>query len=323
MPIPLLIDVDTGIDDALGLLHACASDADLVGVTCVAGNVGLANVLRNTRAVMRLGGRGDVPVFAGCESALLRKGEDASHIHGEGGLGGAALPAPEGETDPRHAVDAIIALAKRHAGELVIVATGPLTNLAVAIGCEPALPRLLKRLVLMGGAFAEGGNVTPAAEFNIWADPHAARIVFNAHRGDGAAPLVAIGLDVTRKTRLTPADLDALAQRCAGAPHADAILGFLRDATRDYFELMQKREGARFFTMHDPLAVAAAIDPSLVTTRRVAVEIEVGGDWSAGMTLADWRGVWKSAPNADVAMEVQAERMIAEFLNAMERLARR
>ena len=148
-------------------------------------------------------------------------------------------------------------------------------------------------------------------------------MVFRAFGEPGAAPLIAVGLDVTRQTRLLPGHLDALAQRCANAPHGPALMAFLRDAARHYFDFIAQREGERFFTMHDPLAIAAAIDPSLIETLGVAVDIETSGEMTDGMTLADWRGVWGRAPNAEVAVSVRAEAMIDAFLAAMERLARR
>jgi purine nucleosidase len=221
-----------------------------------------------------------------------------------------------------HAIDAILAAASAEPGALTLVATGPLTNIAAALLREPALPRLLGRLVLMGGAYREGGNVTPAAEFNIWHDPEAARIVFRAFAADGAAPLVAVGLDVTRQAQLRPADLDHLERRCSGLPHGPALLRFLHDSSRHYFDTMEKHTGARVFTLHDPLAVAAAIDPSLIVTQRATVEVETTGTLTSGMTVADWRGVWGRPPNVDVAIEVEAPRFLADFLDAMERLAR-
>ncbi len=320
---PLIIDVDTGIDDAFGLLYACASPhARLIGVSTVAGNVSLSRATRNTRAVLALANRADIPVWPGCASPMLHLGEDASEIHGDSGLGHAVLPDPPGDDAARNAIDEIIAHAHALKGELVLVATGPLTNIAAAIMREPALPRLVERLVLMGGAFREAGNVTPAAEFNIWYDPEAARMVFRAFSAEGAAPLVAIGLDVTRKTQLLPTDIDALANRCAGLPRAPALMRFLEDAGRHYFDLMEQRQGARVFTMHDPLAIAVAIQPSFVVTERVAVDVETAGLLTSGMTVADWRGVWKRPPNAEVATAVEAKRFIADFLDAMERLAR-
>jgi len=321
--IKLIIDVDTGIDDALALLHACAApEADILGVTTVSGNVDLERATRNTRAVLALAGRADIPVWAGLARPILREAEDASYVHGGSGLGGAQLPAPAPSRDDRHAVDQILSLAKTHKGELVLVPTGPLTNIAAALMREPALAKQLKRLVLMGGAFKEGGNTTPAAEFNIWHDPEAARIVFRAFGEEGAAPLVAIGLDVTRKVQLSPEHLKSLAPRIAGASRGPTLMTFLEDATRDYFEFIEKREGRRFFTMHDPLALAAALDPSLIETQNVAVDVETAGALTRGMTVADWRGVWGRKPNAEVAIGVRAEAMIAQFLDSMERLAR-
>jgi purine nucleosidase len=321
---PLILDVDTGIDDALGLLYACAApEARILGVSTVAGNVDLKRATRNTRAVLALAGRADIAVWPGCDRPLMRTTERASAVHGESGLGHAVLPEPAAAANTRDAVEEIVAAARAHAGELILVATGPLTNIAVALMREPGLPRMLKRLVLMGGAFKEGGNVTPAAEFNIWHDPEAARIVFHRFGGEGAAPLVAVGLDVTRQTQLLPEHLAELARRCQGAPHAPALLRFLNDSTRHYFEFIEQREGRRYFVMHDPLAIAAAIDATLIDTTSVAVDVEITGTIASGMTLADWRGIWGRAPNAQVATAVRAERMIEAFIAAMERLARR
>jgi purine nucleosidase len=320
----LILDVDTGIDDALGLLYACASpEASILGVSTVAGNVDLARATRNTRAVLTLAGRPEIPVWPGCARPLLRAPKDASAVHGSAGLGHAVLPEPLNDKSSVNATDAIIAAAQAHRGQIILVATGPLTNIAVALMREPELPRLLKRLVLMGGAFKEGGNTTPAAEFNIWHDPEAARIVFRSFGGEDSAPLVAVGLDVTRQTLLLPEHLDDLARRCADAAHAPELLRFLEDATRHYFELVEARDGRRYFVMHDPLAIAAAIDPTLIETAGVAVDIETTGALTQGMTLADWRGVWRRKPNVQVAVSVQAERMIEAFIAAMERLARR
>ena len=320
----LILDVDTGIDDALGLLYACAAPtATILGVSTVAGNVDLARATRNTRAVLALAGRADIPVWPGCVRPIMREPEDASEIHGGSGLGNAILPEPAVAENAGNAIDKIVAAAKAHAGELILVATGPLTNVAVALMREPELPKLLKRLVLMGGAFKEGGNTTPAAEFNIWHDPEAARIVFQGFGAEGAAPLVAVGLDVTRQTLLLPEHLSDLARRCEGAPHAPALLRFLEDSTKHYFERVEKREGRRYFVMHDPLAIAAAIDPTLIDTAAVAVDVETTGTLANGMTVADWRGVWRRKPNAQVAVGVRGDRMIADFIAAMERLARR
>jgi purine nucleosidase len=319
---PLLIDVDTGIDDALALLYACAhEEAQIVGVSTVVGNVPLAAATRNTRAVLKLARRGDIPVWPGAPTALSVSVRDASEVHGKTGLGHAVLPDPEEEAQALHAVDSIIAAARAHAGRLILCATGPLTNIALAVMREPELPRLVKRFVIMGGAYAEPGNVTPSAEFNIWHDPEAARIVFRSFGGIGAAPVIAIGLDVTRKTTIDERDLAAIASRVAGKPHGPALHRFLDDASRFYFERMEKMLGQRIFTMHDPLAVAVALDPTLVETRRAAVDVETSGRLTTGATIVDWRGQWGRLANAEVAVAVDAERFRRAFFEAMDRLA--
>ncbi len=238
--IPLLLDVDTGIDDAFALLYALAAPgAELIGVAAVAGNVSLAKAARNTRAVLALAGRSEVPVWEGAAAPLMGHVEDASDVHGDTGLGRAVLPEPPpGAPDAPHAVDALLAVSHAHAGELVLVATGPLTNIALAVARDPSLPRRLARFVLMGGSFRVGGNTTAAAEFNIWYDPEAARMVFRAFAEAGAAPAILVGLDVTRQTLLSEAYLDGLVKRCAGTPRGPALTTFLRDAAQHYFEPM-------------------------------------------------------------------------------------
>ena len=230
------------------------------------------------------------------------------------------LPAPPPLTDPRHAVDAILEASRQHSGELILVATGPLTNIALALARDPELPRRLKRFVAMGGAFRDGGNTTAAAEFNIWYDPEAARMVCAAFARDGAAPAILVGLDVTRRTVLTEADLQGLAADCAALPRGPALTRFLIDAAQHYYELMQSRGRPRALVMHDPLAVAVALDPSLVQTRAVPVDVETRGELTRGQTLADFRG----APGRiGVALEVDAGRFRADYLAAIQRLAGR
>jgi inosine-uridine nucleoside N-ribohydrolase len=319
---PLLLDVDTGIDDALALLYACAApEAHILGVSTVVGNVSLAAATRNTRAVLMLAGRGDIPVWPGAAIPLSTTAGDARHVHGESGLGYADLPDPPEPTHKTSTVEAIVAAAHAHAGRLILVATGPLTNIALAAMREPELPMLVKRFVIMGGAFAEPGNVTPSAEFNIWHDPEAARIVFRAFGGVGGAPVVAVGLDVTRKTTFDPNDLAAIAARSAGKPHAEALTRFVEDSTRFYFERMEKEHGRRFLIMHDPLAVEVALDPSLVETRRAAVDVETAGRLTTGATVADWCGQWGRRATADVAISVDADRARKMFFEALVRLA--
>src|SRR5579872_780607 len=321
---PLVIDVDTGIDDAFALLYACAqTQAQILGISTVVGNVSLAAATRNTQAVLTLAGRPDIPVWAGAATAMSIAVRDASDIHGRTGLGHAILPEPEEPAGALelHAADSIIRAARSHSGRLILVAVGPLTNIALAVMREPELPRLVKRFVIMGGAYAEPGNVTPSAEFNIWHDPEAARIVFHAFGAPGGAPVIAIGLDVTRKTIIDEADIAALASRLAGKPHGAKLIRFLEDASRFYFERMEKMLGKRIFTMHDPLAVAVALDPTLVETRRAAVDVETSGRLTTGATIVDWRGQWGRLANTEVAVAVDAERFRRLFFEAIERLA--
>src|ERR1700728_678669 len=206
---PLVLDVDTGIDDAFALLYACAHDgARILGVSTVVGNVSLAAATRNTRAVLALAGRADIPVWPGAATVISIAATNASEIHGKTGLGHAILPEPEESSDALHAADSIIAAARSHSRRLILCAVGPLTNIALAVMREPELPRLVKRFVIMGGAYSDSGNVTPAAEFNIWHDAEAARIVFRAFGGVGGAPVIAVGLDVTRKTIINERDAE-------------------------------------------------------------------------------------------------------------------
>ncbi len=319
---PLLLDVDTGIDDAFALLYASAHDrAQILGVSTVVGNVSLAAATRNTRAVLALAGRADIPVWPGAATAISIAVRDASEIHGKTGLGHAILPEPEEPSDTLHAADSIIAAARSHSGRLILCATGPLTNIAIAVMREPELPRLIKRFVIMGGAYSDSGNVTPAAEFNIWHDAEAARIVFRAFGGIGAAPVIAVGLDVTRKTIIDESDVAAIASRIAGKPHGAKLTRFLKEASRFYFERMEKLLGKRIFTMHDPLAVAVALDPTLVETRLAAVDVETAGRLTTGATVVDWRGQWGRLANTEVAVAVDAERFRSLFFDAIARLA--
>ena len=321
---PLVIDVDTGIDDAFALLYACAhEEVQILGVSTVVGNVSLAAATRNTRAVLALAGRADIPVWAGAATAISIAVRDASDIHGRTGLGHAILPEPDEPADALelHAADSIIRAARSHSGRLILVAVGPLTNIALAVMREPELPRLVKRFVIMGGVFSEPGNVTPAAEFNIWHDPEAARIVFRAFGGVGGAPVIAVGLDVTRKTIIDESDIKAIGSRIAGKPHGVKLTRFLEDASRFYFERMETILGKRIFTMHDPLAVAVALDPTLIETRRAAVDVETTGRLTTGATIVDWRGQWGRLANTEVAVAVDAERFRNLFFEAMARLA--
>jgi purine nucleosidase len=337
-PLPLILDVDTGIDDSLALLYAAASpDADLVAATCVSGNIDARQVGINTRAVLELAGRADVEVAMGRQIPLLRPLETTPETHGPQGLGYAELPPPSHPLSDRHAVDLILDEARRRPGEITLVTLGPLTNLALAVLREPRLPGLLKGYVLMGGAYGVSGNTTPSAEWNIHCDPDAAKIVFRAWAEAMAAdpsierPL-ALGLDVTEQARIEPEHVVRLARRAGSspddsialergddpmAPHpsvaSNPIVRYVADALRFYFEFHRQYDGFYGAFIHDPLAVAATLDRTLVETEALFVDVENHGEITTGMTLADHRHLTGRAPNLDVASSAD----IATFLDRL------
>jgi len=337
-PVPLILDVDTGVDDSLGLLYAAASpEADLVAVTCVSGNVEARQVATNTLAVLELVGRTDVEVAIGREVPLERPLETTPETHGPRGIGYAELPPPARPLSDRHGVDVIVDAARRRPGEITLVTLGPLTNLAVALEREPALPRLLRSYVLMGGAFGVGGNTTPTTEWNVHCDPEAARIVFRAWGAATAAdptiprPL-ALGLDVTEGARIEPDHVVRLARRAGSSPDdsialastadpmaptrsvaSNPVIRFVADALRFYFEFHREHDGFYGAHIHDPLAVAAALDRRLVTTEALYVDVETRGELTAGMTVADRRRLTGRTPNLDVAVTAE----IATFLDRL------
>jgi purine nucleosidase len=342
---PLILDVDTGIDDSLSILYACASpDADLVAVTCVSGNVAAQDVQRNTRAVLELAGRPDVEVAIGREQPLLRPLEITPETHGPRGVGYAELPEPSAPLSPRYAPSLIVDEARRRPGEITLVTLGPLTNFAIAVLAEPRLPRLLRRWVLMGGSFGVPGNTTPTAEWNIHCDPEAARIAFAAWQAaiddDSSIPrALALGLDVTETARLTPEHVVALARRAGSSPDdsldpgrepgmperrsvaSNPVVRYAADALRFYMEFHARYDGFYGAFVHDPLATAAALDPSLVRTRPAAVDVDASGGIADGLTIADWRNHWRRTPNVDVAVQADAERFLDRWVDRVGGLA--
>jgi purine nucleosidase len=322
--VPLLLDVDTGIDDALAILYAVASPAtELVAVTAVHGNVALADTERNTRAVLELAGRTDVAVAAGRARPLLRPLEISPETHGPRGLGHATLPPPSKPLSDRYAPDVIVEAARDRPGELTLVTLGPLTNLAIAVLAEPRLPTLLKRWVAMAGAFRVPGNTTPASEWNVHCDPEAARIALGAWQAavdedETAARALFMGLDVTERARLLPARLEALAERGgAGSP----VTAFLRDALRFYFEFHDRYDGFYGAFVHDPFVVATALDPRLVRSEPACVDVDASGGPGDGQTIADWRRTTGRRPNADVAMAGDADVFLDRLVDRIGGLA--
>jgi purine nucleosidase len=339
--IPFILDVDTGIDDSLALLYAAASpEVDLVAATCVSGNIDAHQVGINTRAILELAGRADVEVAMGRQTPLLRALETTPETHGPQGLGHAELPAPSRPLSDRHAVDLILEEARRRPGEITLVTLGPLTNLAIAVLRDPGLPRLLRGYALMGGAFGTSGNTTPTTEWNIHCDPEAARVVFRAWEdaiaGDPTIPRpLVLGLNVTEQARITADEVVRLARRAGSTPDdslalargedpmrpvhsvaSNPIVRYVADALRFYFEFHAHYDGFYGAFIHDPLAVAATLDRTLVTTEPLHVEVETRGDVTDGLTVADRRKLTGRIANLDVAIS-------ADIPTFMDRLIER
>lgn len=291
-----MLDVDTGVDDAAAIALALGLRANLVGISAVAGNVPIDIATDNTLRVLSHLGRDDIPVYRGASRPLVASYKDAAHIHGESGLGNARLaPSTAGErniTGPQ----AIIAMAERYEGELTLVMLGPLTNLAIALSLRPAITRQIKKLVIMGGAFFVPGNVTPAAEFNVYSDPDAAQQVFDALWGD----VTAVGLDATHKVAITRKMWEAIPEDATGAA------GLVRSIVGQTFT-EHVRSG---FYLHDPLAAAAAVDPSLLSGSRNRITIDLT-EGSRGRTVAGGSG------NVLVAVGVEADTFVRRFCDAL------
>jgi purine nucleosidase len=324
----------------MALLYAAASpEAELLAVTCVGGNTDARQVERNTRAVLELAGRGDLEVALGDERPLVRPVETTPETHGPQGLGYAELPAASRPLSDRHAVDAWLEHVQARPGEVTLVTCGPLTNLARALQREPDFPRLLRRWVVMGGAYRVAGNTAPTTEWNIHCDPEAAKIALAAA---WPARPIALGLDVTEKAKILPAHVVELARRAGSTPddsialsrgedpmHAtrsvasNPIVRFVADALRFYMEFHSRYDGFYGAFIHDPLAVAAALDPSLIRTEALPVDVELGGTLTTGETVTDWRRVWGRPPNVDIAVEADAEEFLRRFVERVGGLAAR
>jgi inosine-uridine nucleoside N-ribohydrolase len=305
MPLRVILDVDTGIDDALALALAVREPSiHLDAALTVAGNVGLDLTTRNTIRVLDWLGAHDVPVLRGAAGPLSGTVREAGHWHGEDGLGGAALPEPSRSAQD-DAIGYLIERVLAEPGALSLVCVAPLTNLALAVQRAPEIVPAIREVVLMGGAARPPGNVTPVAEFNIYADPDAAAVVFQQ-----SWPLTMVGLDVTNRVLFTRRDRDAL----ANLESAEAVL--LREVTSLHFDRLRLDSVA----LHDPLAVAVALDPSLVTTLDTEVVVETRGQHTLGQTVADLRRRKPSTPDASitrVCLDVDVARARTTFFSAL------
>ena len=308
----IIIDTDPGQDDAVAILLALASpdEIEVLGITAVAGNVPLSLTEKNARIVCELAGRPDIAVYAGCDRPLRRKLVTAEHVHGKTGLDGPELPEPKIRLKEKHGVDFIIDTIMQEPENSVSLCTlGPLTNVASAILKEPKIASRIKQIVLMGGAYFEVGNITPAAEFNIFVDPDAAKIVFEA-----GIDMVVMPLDVTHKALVTGERNEAFRQ-------LDTSVGIAVAEMTDFFERFDKEKyGSSGAPLHDPCVTAYMIDPTIFSGKKINVEIETISELTLGMTVADWWGVTDRKANTFFIGDLDSERFFSLLTKRLGRL---
>ncbi|HEV2178240.1 MAG TPA: nucleoside hydrolase [Terriglobia bacterium] len=320
----VIIDTDPGVDDAFALLFAMRSpELKIEAITPVAGNVPLSLTLPNALRMVEIAGRTDIPVARGASAPLMRKLVTATYAHGENGLAGVVFPEPTTKPVEQSAAELIYQVASRHPGEVSIIAIGPLTNVATALRAYPPLEKMIAEIVLMGGSLS-GGNVTPAAEFNLYVDPEAASIVF----GSGI-PLTMVGLDVTRKAILTEAHVKTLEGGSNAVSRAAARIG------RAILEQARRAGWTSGPAMHDPLAVATFLDKSVVQLENYFVAVETAGQFTSGETVGYRRAPLRGSappsnasessavfsetfmPNANVAVDLSVQRFFGSFISRL------
>lgn len=307
----IIIDTDPGQDDAVAILLALASpELNVLGITAVAGNVPLALTQKNARIVCELAGFADTKVFAGCDRPLNRPLVTAEHVHGKTGLDGPQMADPTMPLQDQHAVDWIIDTCRAApAGSITLCPLGPLTNIATALTRAPDITAALHEIVLMGGGYFQGGNITPSAEFNIYVDPSAADIVFRT-----GVPLTVMPLDVTHKALTTRARVDAF--RALGNE-----AGRMTAEWTDFFERFDKEKyGSEGAPLHDPTVIAYLIQPDLFTGRDINVEIETTSELTMGATVADWWRVSGRDPNCTFMGDIDADGFFALLTDRLARL---
>lgn len=305
----IVLDCDPGHDDAIAIMLACASpEIELLGVTTVAGNVTLEHTTRNALRVLDLIGRADIPVAAGRDGPLIRKLSTAAVMHGESGLAGPLAIEPSRSKSHLTALQFIEEVLRQADEPITLVATGPLTNIADIVTKLPTVHQLIREIVIMGGAI-ELGNWTPAAEFNIWVDPDAAKIVF-----ESGLPLTMIGLEVTHEAWLSGEHADQL----RGTGQAGQYVAELLD---HFVKFHQDRFGWPGAPIHDAVTIAHLIDPTLVTTLAMNVQIETLSPLCMGRTVADRWSVTGLPANAQVGLAIDRDRFVTLLSAAISRLA--
>ena len=306
-PIPLILDCDPGHDDALAMILAAHNPAlKLLGITTVSGNGGITKVTLNARRVATLA-RINVPIAEGAGKSILGAFEEANDIHGESALDGAELPTPSMELSELHAVDLIAKLIRESSEPVTLVATGPLTNVALFLKMYPDLKSRIKEIVFMGGS-ASRGNRTPYAEFNIWMDPEAADVVLRS----GLA-LTMCGLDVTHQALVTSKVFTRLQE--IGTPLSETVIGLLKFFAKTYDEVFEMPDPP----LHDPVAIALLIDRAVVKSRFVNVQTELNGTLTRGATVVDIHGRLGENANCNVALELDADKFWEMMLDAIKK----
>lgn len=306
----IIIDTDPGQDDALALLLALASpELEVLGIVAVAGNVPLPLTEKNALKIVELAGKAQIKVYAGACKPLVRQLVTAENVHGRTGLDGPDLPEPKLQLQRQHGVDFIIeTLLREQAGTVTLCALGPLTNIALALNKAPEIAVRIQEIVLMGGGFFEGGNITPTAEFNFYVDPEAAKLVYAA-----GIPIVMMPLDVTHKALTTSKRIDAF--RSLGNKVGDACVAML-----EFFERFdEEKYGTDGGPLHDPNVIAYLLQPELYSGRHCNVEIETASELCLGMSVIDWWGVNSRPANALVIRDVDHDGF---FSLLTERIAR-
>ncbi|HLI69684.1 MAG TPA: nucleoside hydrolase [Ktedonobacteraceae bacterium] len=299
----IILDTDPGIDDALALFLALASpEVQLEAVTTVSGNVPIEHTTRNALTLLELAGRADIPVARGCPCPLVVPPVLAADVHGENGLGNVILPEPQRQPVGQHAIELLIERIMAAPGEIALICVGPLTNVAQAVRREPRLAQTVRELVIMGGALRVPGNITPCAEFNIFADPHAAHIVLHA-----GWPVRLVALDVTTRTLFKRELAEQLA--ASGSP-VTVLIKRMMDYYCDIFGQARRLDAIQ---MHDPLCLAAAFRPDLLTWEEAYVDVELAGSLTLGETVGFFAGSGKllpHSPNVLASVDVDRESFI-------------
>jgi inosine-uridine nucleoside N-ribohydrolase len=307
----IILDTDPGIDDALALFLALTSpEIQLEAITTVSGNVPVDLTTRNALALLTLVGRTDIPVARGCSLPLVRPYVHAAHVHGHNGIGNIELPPPQVEPVVQHAVDLIIERVMGAPGEIILVPIGPLTNIALALRREPRIAEQVREVVIMGGALRVPGNVTPSAEFNIYVDPHAAHIVFQA-----GWPIRLVSLDATMQVPMTREQVEQLAQ------YGSKVTATIQQMMAYFFDVFAAQRADPNFHMHDPLCLASVFQPDLIFWQPAYVEVELTGTLTLGETVAYIHRLdMPELPNMRVSLGADGGRFMQLFLERIKRL---